>query len=52
MQIIGVPSKAEKDQIVKSVMNLKSAEVEEGYTMEAVVSRQVDTTCSRMACSG
>ncbi|KNA09829.1 hypothetical protein SOVF_149940 [Spinacia oleracea] len=39
-QIIGVPSKAEKDQIVKSVMNLKSAEVEEGYTMEAVVSRQ------------
>ncbi|XP_021761528.1 plastid division protein CDP1, chloroplastic-like [Chenopodium quinoa] len=39
-QIIGVPDKAEKDQIVKSVMDLKNAEVEEGYTMEAVVSRQ------------
>lgn len=39
-QIIGVPDKAEKDQIVKSVMDLKNAEVEEGYTREAVVSRQ------------
>ena len=41
MQIIGVPDKAEKDQIVKSVMDLKNAEVEEGYTMEAVVCRRV-----------
>lgn len=39
-QIIGVPDKAEKDQIVKSVMDLKNAEVEEGYTMEAVISRR------------
>lgn len=39
-QIIGVTDRAEKDEIVKSVMNLKSAEVEEGYTMDAVVSRQ------------
>ncbi|PIA35429.1 hypothetical protein AQUCO_03500062v1 [Aquilegia coerulea] len=39
-QIIGVSNQAEKDEIVKSVMNLKNAEVEEGYTMDAVVSRQ------------
>ena len=41
LQIIGVPDKAEKDQIVKSVMDLKNAEVEEGYTREAVASRRV-----------
>ncbi|KAL2935381.1 hypothetical protein RDABS01_018499 [Bienertia sinuspersici] len=40
--LIGVPNKAEKDQIVKSVMDLKNAEVEEGYTTEAVASRQLD----------
>lgn len=40
-QLIGVPNKAEKDEIVKSVMQLKSAEIEDGYTMEAVMSRQV-----------
>ncbi|KAL4186128.1 hypothetical protein AMTRI_Chr09g32220 [Amborella trichopoda] len=39
-QIVGVPGQAEKDEIVKSVLELKSAEVEEGYTMDAVVSRQ------------
>ncbi|WCJ34713.1 Plastid division protein CDP1 chloroplastic [Euphorbia peplus] len=39
-QLIGVPDRAEKDEIVKSVMQLKSAEVEEGYTMDAVSSRQ------------
>ncbi|KAJ0048376.1 hypothetical protein Pint_16639 [Pistacia integerrima] len=38
--LIGVPDKAEKDEIVKAVMNLKRAEVEEGYTMDAVVARQ------------
>ncbi|KAK3026908.1 hypothetical protein RJ639_041092 [Escallonia herrerae] len=38
--IIGVPDRAEKDEIVKSVMHLKNAEVEEGYTMDVVVSRQ------------
>ncbi|KAJ4973587.1 hypothetical protein NE237_006761 [Protea cynaroides] len=39
-QIIGVPDQAEKDEIVKSVMDLKSAEIEEGYTLDVVVSRQ------------
>ncbi|KAK9204908.1 hypothetical protein WN943_015173 [Citrus x changshan-huyou] len=38
--IIGVPNQAEKDEIVKSVMDLKRAEIEEGYTMDAVMSRQ------------
>ena len=46
MQIIGVPDTAEKDQIVKSVMDLKNAEVEEGYTMEAVISRRVQAIWS------
>ncbi|KAJ6748883.1 PLASTID DIVISION PROTEIN CDP1 CHLOROPLASTIC-RELATED [Salix purpurea] len=39
-QVVGVPDKAEKDEIVKSVMQLKNAQVEEGYTMETVMSRQ------------
>ncbi|XP_052181173.1 plastid division protein CDP1, chloroplastic [Diospyros lotus] len=39
-QIIGVRDRAEKDEIVKSVMELKNAEIEEGYTMDAVVSCQ------------
>ncbi|XP_050218216.1 plastid division protein CDP1, chloroplastic [Mercurialis annua] len=39
-QIIRVGNEAEKDEIVKSVMQLKSCEVDEGYTMDAVVSRQ------------
>uniref|UniRef100_A0A5B7BJ74 Uncharacterized protein n=1 Tax=Davidia involucrata TaxID=16924 RepID=A0A5B7BJ74_DAVIN len=39
-QIVGVPDQAEKDEIVKSVMDLKNSEIEEGYTMDAVVSRQ------------
>ncbi|XP_021282283.1 plastid division protein CDP1, chloroplastic [Herrania umbratica] len=39
-QLIGVSSQAEKDEIVKSVMNLKSAEVDDGYTMDVLVSRQ------------
>nr|GMD32866.1 plastid division protein CDP1, chloroplastic [Ipomoea batatas] len=39
-QILGVSNKAEKDEIVKSVMHLKNADVEEGYTMDAVISRQ------------
>ncbi|KAB2633816.1 plastid division protein CDP1 [Pyrus ussuriensis x Pyrus communis] len=32
-QLIGVPAKAEKLRFVKSVMELKSAEIEEGYTL-------------------
>lgn len=39
-QLIGVSNQAEKDEIVKSVMNLKRAEVEEGYTRETVLCRQ------------
>ncbi|OMO78025.1 hypothetical protein CCACVL1_14700 [Corchorus capsularis] len=39
-QLIGVSSQAEKDEIVKSVMNLKGAEVDDGYTMDVIVSRQ------------
>ncbi|CAH9088434.1 unnamed protein product [Cuscuta europaea] len=39
-QILGVSDKAEKDEIVKSVIHLKNADVEEGYTMDAVISRQ------------
>ncbi|KAL6525200.1 hypothetical protein OROMI_030793 [Orobanche minor] len=30
-----------KDEIVKSVMHLKNAEIEEGYTKDAVISRQL-----------
>lgn len=41
MQVIGVPDQAEKDEVVKSVMDLKSAEIEEGYSMDAVGYRQV-----------
>ncbi|KAE9588308.1 hypothetical protein Lalb_Chr22g0353981 [Lupinus albus] len=39
-QLIGVPDRAEKDEIVKAVMSLKNAEIEEGYTMDVVTSRQ------------
>ena len=41
MQLIGVPDRAEKDEIVKAVMSLKNAEIDEGYTMGVVASRQV-----------
>ncbi|KAF6153301.1 hypothetical protein GIB67_003491 [Kingdonia uniflora] len=41
LKIIGVLDQAEKDEIVKSVMNLKNTDVEEGYTLDAAVSRQV-----------
>ncbi|KAJ0644719.1 hypothetical protein HanRHA438_Chr16g0758881 [Helianthus annuus] len=39
-QILGIPDKSEKDEIVKSVKHLKTAEIEEGYTMDTIVSRQ------------
>ncbi|KAL2461841.1 Plastid division protein CDP1 [Abeliophyllum distichum] len=39
-QILGVRDEAEKDEIVKSVMHLKSVEIEEGYTTDVVNSRQ------------
>ncbi|KAJ0264445.1 Plastid division protein CDP1 [Hirschfeldia incana] len=39
-QLIGVSAKAEKDEVVKSILNLKKADAEEGYTMEAAAARQ------------
>ncbi|KAG5536022.1 hypothetical protein RHGRI_023722 [Rhododendron griersonianum] len=39
-QVIGVRDQAEKDEIVKSVMDLQNAEIDEGYTRDVVVSRQ------------
>ncbi|KAK4795008.1 hypothetical protein SAY86_013002 [Trapa natans] len=39
-QLLGVPDQAEKDEIVKAVMQLKGIEVEEGYTMDAIKSRE------------
>ncbi|XP_023523807.1 plastid division protein CDP1, chloroplastic-like [Cucurbita pepo subsp. pepo] len=39
-QLIGVPEKSEKDEIVKSVMELRNAEIEEGYSVDAIASRQ------------
>lgn len=39
-QILGIPDKSEKDEIVKSMKHLKLAEIEEGYTMDTIVSRQ------------
>ncbi|KAL5142743.1 Plastid division protein CDP1, chloroplastic [Glycine soja] len=39
-QLIGVPDRAEKDEIVKAVMGLKNAEIDEGYTIDVVTARQ------------
>ncbi|GAA0164266.1 hypothetical protein LIER_19944 [Lithospermum erythrorhizon] len=39
-QLLGIPAESEKDEIVKSVMHLRNAELEEGYTMDAVIARQ------------
>lgn len=39
-QLLGVSEQAEKDEIVKSVMHLRNAQIEEGYTADVVVSRQ------------
>ncbi|KAL9829294.1 Plastid division protein CDP1 [Arabidopsis thaliana] len=39
-QLIGVSEQAEKDEVVKSVINLKKTDAEEGYTMEAAAARQ------------
>ncbi|XP_050387734.1 pentatricopeptide repeat-containing protein At3g46790, chloroplastic [Argentina anserina] len=39
-QLIGVPDEAEKDEVIKAVMDLKISEVEEGYTESAIESRQ------------
>lgn len=45
MQLIGVPDQSEKDEIVKSVMELRNVEIEEGYSIDAIASRQVGTLC-------
>ncbi|XP_078448552.1 plastid division protein [Wolffia australiana] len=39
-QIIGVSEKAEKDEVVKAVMELKACEIEDGYTIDVIRSRQ------------
>jgi hypothetical protein len=41
MQILGVTEKAEKDEIVKSAIELKKSEIEDGYTEEVSTCRQV-----------
>ncbi len=42
VQLIGIPDQAEKDEVIKAVMDLKISQVEEGYTENAIKSRQVD----------
>jgi len=44
LQLIGVPNRAEKDEIVKAVLGLKNAEIDEGYTVDIVAARQVCTS--------
>ena len=44
LQLIGVPDRAEKDEIVKAVMGLKNVEIDEGYTIDVVTARQVWTS--------
>lgn len=41
LQILGMHAQAEKDELVKSVMHLRNAQIEEGYTADVVVSRKV-----------
>lgn len=41
MQILGITEKAEKDEIVLAAMELKNAEIEDGYTAEVSTCRQV-----------
>lgn len=45
VQILGVSEKAEKDEIVKAVMELKNSEIEDGYTADIVRIRQVSKAC-------
>ncbi|XP_028549085.1 plastid division protein CDP1, chloroplastic isoform X2 [Dendrobium catenatum] len=39
-QFLGLSLKAEKDEVVKAVMDLKDSEIEAGYTGDAIFSRQ------------
>lgn len=41
LQILGVPEKAEKDEVVKVAMELKSSGIDDEYTSDVIVSRQV-----------
>lgn len=41
LQLLGVTVQAEKDEIVKAVMELKNSTIEDGYTAETIVSRKV-----------
>lgn len=41
LQLLGLSLKAEKDEVVKAVMDLKGSEIEAGYTEDAIFSRQV-----------
>lgn len=41
MQILGIPEKAEKDEVVKAARELKMSEIEDGFTPDVIVSRQV-----------
>lgn len=43
VQLIGVLDQAEKDEIVKSVIELRNVDIEEGYSIDAIASRQVGT---------
>lgn len=38
--ILGVPEKAEKDEIVKVALVLKNLEMEDGYTTDLIMSHQ------------
>ncbi|KAI3781263.1 hypothetical protein L2E82_11272 [Cichorium intybus] len=40
LQILSIPDKLEKDEIVKSMKHLKLSDIEEGYTMDTIVSCQ------------
>ncbi|KAK8946840.1 hypothetical protein KSP39_PZI006553 [Platanthera zijinensis] len=39
-QLLGLSEKAEKDEVVKAVMDLKGSDIEVGYTGDAIFSRQ------------
>lgn len=39
-QLLGLSEKAEKDEVVKAVMDLKDSDIEIGYTEDAIFSRQ------------
>lgn len=41
LQILGIPEQAEKDEIVKAAMEMKNSEIEDGYTADVIISRQV-----------